>query len=131
MSTTQVRVFSAGVFFLIIFLSGFWLRNSGRPVNGILLTVHKFISLGAIAYLAVTVSQVNQVMKLSTLELTACMVTGLFFLGTIITGGLSSIDKVMPGVVYRLHQIAPYLTALSTAATLYLLLVVRSLSPTT
>ena len=38
-----------------------------------------------------------------------------------VTGGLLSMDKTMPAVIRRLHQVTPYLTVLSTAATLYLL----------
>ena len=33
-----------------------------------------------------------------------------------------SVDKTMPALVLRLHQLTPYLTVLSTAGTLYLLL---------
>jgi hypothetical protein len=33
-----------------------------------------------------------------------------------------SIDKPMPAIVLRLHQVMPYLAVLSTAVTLYLLL---------
>jgi hypothetical protein len=62
------------------------------------------------------------VATLNTIELTAGVVTGLFFLGTIISGGLLSTGKPMPAVILTLHQITPFLTVLSTAATLYLLL---------
>jgi hypothetical protein len=46
----------------------------------------------------------------------------LFFAGNVATGGLLSTDKTMPAVILKLHQITPYLTVLSTAVTLYLLL---------
>jgi hypothetical protein len=48
--------------------------------------------------------------------------TGLFFLGTIITGGLLSTGKPMPAAILTIHQITPFLTVFSTAVTLYLLL---------
>jgi hypothetical protein len=109
------------VFYLFIFLSGFWLSHSGRPYSVIILTIHKLIALAAVVWLGITVYQVNQAAKLSALESLAVVVTGLFFLGTIVSGGLLSTDKTMPGVILRLHQITPYLTVLSTTATLYLL----------
>ncbi len=123
MSGIQLRVVSAGLFFLFVFLSGFWLRRSGKPYNGIILTIHKLISLAAVVLLATTIYQINQATALSAIELSASVVTGLLFLGAIITGGLLSTDKPMPTAIQRLHQITPYLTVLSAAATLYLLLI--------
>jgi hypothetical protein len=46
----------------------------------------------------------------------------LFFVGTVAAGALLSIDKPIPGVVLRLHQVLPVLTLPSTAGTLYPLL---------
>lgn len=122
MNTTQSRVVGAGLFFLFIFLSGFWLSNSGKPLNVIILTIHKLVSLAAIVFLVITISQINRVATLSTIQLTASVITGLFFLGTVITGGLLSTDKPMPAVILTMHQIIPLLTLLSTAVTLCLLL---------
>jgi hypothetical protein len=51
------------------------------------------------------------------------ILAGLFFVATIATGGLMSVDKEMPVFVHTLHQVTPYLTLASTAAILYLLLI--------
>jgi hypothetical protein len=122
MSKTQLRVVGAGLFFLFIFLSGFWLSNSGKPLNGIILTIHILISLAAVVFLVVIIYQINHVAKLGAIEWIASVVTGLFFLGTIITGGLLSTGKLMPTAILTMHQITPFLTVLSNAVTLYLLL---------
>ena len=121
MGTIQSSVGGAGLFFVFIFLSGVWLSRSGKPLNGIILTIHKLISLAAIVFLVITIYQVNQAADLSALGLIAGVVTGLFFIGTIITGGLLSTGKPMPAAILAAHQAAPFLTVLSTAATLYLL----------
>jgi len=122
MSTNQIRIADTGLLFLFIFLSGVWLSNSGKPLNGIILGIHKLISLAVVVFLVVIICRVNRTAKLSAIELSAAIVTGLFFLGTIITGGLLSTDKSVPAVILTMHQITPILTVLSTAATLYLLL---------
>ena len=122
MSTNQLRVVSAGLFYLFIFLSGIWLSRSGKPYSVIILAIHKLISLAAGVFLVMAIYQINQAAKLSAVELIAVVVTGLFFLGTIVTGGLLSTGKPMPAAILRMHQITPFLTVLSTAATLYLLL---------
>jgi len=122
MGATQSSVVGAGLFFLFIILSGIWLSRSGKPLNGIILTIHKLISLAAVVFLAITIYQMNQAAGLSAIGFIAGVVTGLFFLGAIITGGLLSTGKPMPAAILTMHQIAPFLTVLSTAATLYLLL---------
>jgi hypothetical protein len=122
MGTIQSSVGGAGLFFVFVFLSGIWLSRSGKPLNGIILTVHKLISLAAVVFLAITIYQLNQASDLSALGLIAGAVTGLFFLGAIITGGLLSTGKPMPSAILTAHQAVPFLTVLSTAATLYLLL---------
>ena len=120
MGTTQLRLVGVGLSFLFIFLSGYWLSHSGKPYSGIILTIHKLISLAGVALLAVVMVQANRVARLLTIELAAGLVTGVLFLGTIATGGLLSIDKPKPAAVLTLHRITPYLTVLLTAVTLYL-----------
>lgn len=121
MSTTLLRVVGTGLFFLFIFLSGIWLSHSGKPLNATILTIHKLIGLAAGVFLVMTVYQIHQVAPLSPVEITAIVVTVLFFAGTVTAGGLLSIDKPMPAAISMMHKLFPYLTVLSTATTLYLL----------
>ena len=122
MNTTAMRVVSTGLFFLFIFVSGIWLSRSGRPLNGGILAVHKLVSVAAGAFLIVTMVRLNRVAPLSATEWTAIVVTGLCFLGTIVSGGLLSIDKPMPAAILRAHQIMPVLVVISTTVSLYFLL---------
>jgi hypothetical protein len=122
MGTTQLRVVGAGLFFLFIFLSGFWLSRSGKPYSVIITTIHKLIGLAAGVFLVMTVYQIHQAAPIGPVEITAIVVTVLFFAGTVATGGLLSTDKPMPVAISMMHKLSPYLTVLSTAVTLYLLL---------
>jgi hypothetical protein len=119
---TTVRAIVAGLFFLFIFLSGIWLSRTGRPLNVAIFTAHKLISLVAGVFLLVTIYQRNRLVPLSATEWIAIVVTGLCFLGTVVSGGLLSSDKPMPVAVLRVHQVGPVLTALSSGVTLYLVL---------
>ncbi len=121
MNMIQLRVAGVGLFFLFIFLSGFWLSHSGKSLNTIILTIHKLISVAAVIFLIVIIYRTNQISNLSTIELIAGVITGALFISTIISGGLLSTNKPMPDAVLKIHQITPYLTLLSTALTLYLL----------
>jgi hypothetical protein len=111
----------AGLVFVVIFASGYWLSRAEKPYNVLVLTAHKLISLAAVVLLVIAMIRANGSAALGATEIVAGAVTGLFFLSLIATGGLLSSDKEMPAIVLKLHQIAPYLTVLSTAVTLYLL----------
>jgi len=115
----------AGLFFVLIILSGLWLSRNGRPLSGIILTVHKLISVAAVVYLVITVYRIHQAAPLSSVEMAISVLALLFFIVMIATGGLLSTAKAMPGLVLKIHQIMPYGVVFSTAASLYLLLVRR------
>lgn len=116
----------AGIFFVFIILSGLWLSRTGRPINVLLLTIHKLISVAAIIYLIVTIYRIHQATPLSPVEIAVSAVTLLFFIVLIATGGLLSTAKTIPAFVLKIHQAMPALTILSTAATLYLVLIRKS-----
>ena len=118
----ESRILTMAVLFGAIFGSGFWLSRAGRPHNTLILTVHKLISLAAVALLFVTVSQVSRAAPGAQWLLAASIVAGVFFAGTIITGGLVSGLNTPPPVMSVLHKYLPYVTLLATAAAvLYLL----------
>ena len=121
MNTLFVRLIGTGSFFRAIFLSGFWLRRSGKPYSSLYLNIHKLIALAAVVFLVMTVTRLNQVARLNTLELTVCLIAALLFLLTIISGGLASIPKDLPAAISNLHHLLPWVTILSTVVTLYLL----------
>jgi hypothetical protein len=100
MNTNQLRFAVAGLSFLLILLSGFWLSRSGKPYGTIVFSIHKLVAVATVVLLGVTIYRINRVGTLSAIELLAPIVTGLFFLGTMVTGGLLSIpiDKPMPAI---------------------------------
>jgi len=122
MNELQIRAIGAGVFFIFIFLSGFWLSRSKKPYNTLKLNLHKLISLAAGIYLGVVIVQVHQVTPLGAIEIGAVAVNLLFFVITVVSGGLSSIDRPMPAAIAKIHKVLPYLATLFTAVTLYLIL---------
>ena len=122
MSIIQLRVVSAGLLYLFIFLSGIWLSRSEMPYNTLVLAIHKLFTLSAIIFFARIIYQMHQAAKLRAIEFTVVAVTGLLLLGTIISGGLLSTNKPMPAAILIMHQITPFLTVLSTAVMFYFLL---------
>jgi hypothetical protein len=120
MSALTPRLMGTGVLFVLVFLFGFWLSRSGRPINTITLTIHKLIALGTLIFIGVTIYQVNQVAPLNAAAIVATIITGVLFVVTIITGGLLSLDQPI-STMSIVHKIGPFLTVASTIVTIYLL----------
>ena len=120
MTSEQMRI-AAIVAFVVILGSGIWLSRLGRPLNGLLLNVHKLVGLGAAVYLMLNLYQTHQSVGLTGATLITGVITGLLFLTTGIIGGVLSTDRPVQTILKRLHQVTPVLTTLSTAVTLYLL----------
>ena len=123
MSSTQWKIVLTGLAFLLLFVLGYALSRTGKPYPLFVFTVHKLTTLGIIVYLGMTIFKLNQVSPLSPLQIGIVVLTGLSFVATMATGAMLSVDKTVPEVVHKLHQITPYLTMLSTSAVLYLLFV--------
>jgi hypothetical protein len=117
------KFISAGLFFLFIFLSGFWLSRTGKPYSTLIFTVHKLIGLAMGIFLIISVYRVHQAGALTPVQIAAIVVTVLLFITTVAAGGMLSIDKPVPLVISWIHKFLPYMTVLSTGGTLYLLLV--------
>lgn len=110
-----------GVFLVFIIVTGLGLSRTGRPLNIILLTIHKLISVVAVAFLVISLYRLHQAEPLTSLQLVVSGVTILLFIALVATGGMLSTNKTWPGVILKIHQIVPTLVILSTAANFYLL----------
>lgn len=110
------------LFFLCIFLSGYWLKGSKKPYNGLKLNLHKFLSLGAVAYLIVLLMAVNRAAAFSVNNTVLIIISAVLFLVLIISGGVLSAIKETPPFVLVLHRLLPFLAVVSTTALLYFLL---------
>jgi hypothetical protein len=121
MSLIQSKLVSTGLFFLFIFLSGFWLRRSGRPYRMLTVTIHKLIGLAAGIYLGLTVYRIYQISPLSTVQIVATAITVLLFVANVATGSLLSTNKPMPEAVSIINKWFPYITVIATGVTIYLL----------
>lgn len=122
MEKIPIKLVETGIFFLFIFLSGFWLSRSRKPYHTIIFNIHKLIGLATGIFLIITVYRVHQVSPLESISIVTIVVTVLLFIMTVVAGGLLSIAKPMPGAVKTVHHLLPYIITLSTAATLYNLL---------
>jgi hypothetical protein len=131
MNTTHSTIISVGFFFLFIILSGFWVSRSGKPYNGLIFNIHKFIGLGAGIFLIRIVYLTHQAAPLSGIQWTAIVLTILLSIITVAVGGLLSVlaegglqnmGAFMQRIIKLAHKALPYVIVVSTGVTLYLLL---------
>jgi hypothetical protein len=121
MNATVSGAILCGSLFLFTLLSGVWLSHSGRPINGVLFTIHKLIALVTVITIGVIVYRLHQAGDIRAIvQLTAIPVTAILFLGLFVTGALLSRGMPLPQAILRIHQVAPLLALASSAATLYL-----------
>ena len=104
-----------------VFVLGFWLRRSGKPYSGLVMTVHKLASLAALILFIFAVYRIHRATPLDTSALLAAVLTVVFFVAAIISGGIVSLDRPTPPIVRALHWATPFLTIASVAATFILL----------
>ncbi len=121
MNASQNQYVYTGLFFLLIFISGFQLSRGDKPYGVGIFTVHKLIGLAAGIFLGVMVYRANQAAPLGATEIAAIAVTVVLFIGTVVAGGLLSTNEPMPSLVSRIHKISPYFIVISTIVTMYLL----------
>ena len=117
-----LRIIISAALFLLVFLTGIWLSRSGRPLNAGVFAAHKLVGLAAGVILLVTLYQRHRQVPLSGPEWIAVAVSGLCFLGTVVSGGFLSTDEPVSPALTRLHQLLPVLAVISSAVTLYLVL---------
>lgn len=117
MTYTSSTLINAGVYFLFIFLSGFWLSRSGKPYNMFIITVHKLIGLAVGVSLGTKVDRAYQMNAISSFDITAILITIVLFVALVTTGSLLSAEKPMPEFVTTIHKILPYITFLATGIT--------------
>jgi len=117
----HMRLIGGVLAFVIVFITGLILANSQKPLNTLLLTVHKLIALGLLILLVVTAFRANQAARLDMAVIAIVVGAVMLFLATIITGGLLSTEATMPQVVHLIHLVLPFLTVAITATSFHMM----------
>jgi hypothetical protein len=103
---------TAGIFLILSLLSGVWLARIGRPLNVVLMTTHKLISLGAVIFTGVAIYRVFGAAGISPTQWITVLVTGILFLTLFASGAVLSTGKVTKGALLIAHKSFPVLTVI-------------------
>ncbi len=102
----------AGIFLLFSILSGVWLTRTGRPLNVVVLTAHKLISLGAVISISVAIYWLSLARAISPAEWINILITGILLLTLFASGAVLSAGKVTKGALLVAHRSFPFLAAI-------------------
>ena len=102
----------AGIFLILSILSGIWLTRIGKPLNVVIMTIHKLIALAAVVLTVVAIYRVYGTTGISQVNWITILVTGILFLTLFASGAILSTGKVVRGAFLVAHKTFPYLTAI-------------------
>jgi len=117
------KIIGTGLLFLFTIVTGIWLSNSGKPLNTLIFNIHKLIALGSVIFTVILIRNLLKDIEIKTVVLTLIIVTGLFVLTLFISGALLSLGKPVNNIILTIHGVTPILTVVTTAMTIYLILV--------
>jgi chromate transport protein ChrA len=110
-----------GIIFLFTLASGVWLSNAGKPYNNAIFTLHKLIALGAVVLAAIQMVKGFKTTGITPVTIGLSIITILAVIALFATGALMSLDKELYKVWLIIHQIAPAVISITSAAIIYLL----------
>ena len=121
MSLFAPGIITALAFFILSLASGIWLTRLGKPLNILILTLHKLISVAAAIFTGLAIYYPSRTVVINTLKFSAITGAGLLFLILIISGAVLSDGKPGKNAVLDVHKFTPLLALLCTAVALLLL----------
>ena len=122
LETPLAKLGAAGILFTLTLLSGLWVSNSGKPYNSFIFGIHKIIAVVTVVLLGIEVVNLFKTIDTRTFSMiTAVGAAALLMLALIVSGSLLSLDITLSGISLKVHQVAPLLALVASAASLYLL----------
>jgi hypothetical protein len=122
MENLTIRIVLAISFFVLMLLSGIWLRTKGKPYNKLIFTIHKIMTLLTILFVTRYIILLKNSVEMVQLSVTFFWVSFAFFIISFISGALLSFEKPMPDALTKLHRLSALLVTLLGGVTVYLVL---------
>ena len=116
------KIISSGLLFFFTIVTGIWLSNSGKPLNSLILNIHKLIALGSVIFIVIVIRNLLKNAGSSQVILTLIIMTGLFVLALFVSGALLSFGKPVNNIILTIHAVTPIPAVITTAMIIYLLL---------
>lgn len=110
----------SGVAFVVTIATGIWLGQLGRPLNGMLFTVHKLVALGAVLAVTIPIVGVLRNAPAPALAIALLILGSIGVVGLFATGALISLNHTAHALSW-IHRVAPIVVLLATGWAIYML----------
>jgi hypothetical protein len=107
--------------FLVTVAFGFWLSKLGKPYNGLLFNFHKLIALATVILAGLAVYQTLKVLDVAVTIFLLLVLAAFSVIALFATGALMSAGKGEYSVMKQVHNLSPFILAITMGATAYLL----------
>ncbi|MBL8094592.1 MAG: hypothetical protein JNL73_10505 [Anaerolineales bacterium] len=115
-----------GIAFVLTVGTGIWLSRLGKPLNGVLFTIHKLIALGAVIAAAIPLAYALRSAPAPALAFVLLGIGGLGSVALFATGALLSLNPSSAvGSLHWVHRIAPLVVVVTVGWALVLLVGAR------
>ena len=116
---TFAKFIIPGIGFLATLIVGFWLSRAGKPYNGALFNVHKFIALGTVVFTAIQLNNLLKGSQVQPLFILSGIVAVIAVIALFVSGAFLSIGNLNDGVMKLIHNIVPFLLVISTGMAIF------------
>lgn len=110
------KILTGMVCFAAMLALGLIVAKSGKPYPQALLAFHKIAAVLAAVFLTLGALSLRKAVPWSAAELALCIAAAFFFLGSVASGALLTVEKPIPAFVSVLHKAGPALATLFTTA---------------
>lgn len=107
-----LKTTATGILFFLTIITGFWLSNSGKPLNKIIFNIHKLIALLTVIFMIILFYNIFKNFEINFTLLTLIVVVGLLIIVLFITGALLSFDKPVNKLILSIHGITPIIVVI-------------------
>lgn len=123
METMTTKLIYAAVLGVLTLISGVLLSKAGRPLNPALFNIHKIIAVVTIVLIIMSVVKLYKVEETKAMiDLGMIILTGMFFLALVATGGMLCFEREWPSVILKIHQVLPLVSLSFSAISVFLLI---------
>jgi hypothetical protein len=120
MNELSPKIVGSVVGFVVIVISGIVTSSLGKPYNPAVFGLHKIAAVGTIVLLVTIIRALLKTVEPGRMAPFVFAITGLLFLGLIVSGALLALS-VGPAVVLHVHQAIPVPVIVFSALSVYLL----------
>lgn len=118
-----VKLILAGLLIVIMSVTGIWVSRAGKPYPSLRFNILKLVSVGTVVFLFFLLKNFMSDYSAGSVLTVMTVITGIFFLLEIITGGILSALEGTNSIIQLIHKITPVLISAGTLVILILMFI--------